>query len=46
MRKLISKGKHTVKVEYHPHVSMISKPIIMRGEKYKSKIFEIKGSET
>ena len=41
MGKLISKGKHIVKVGNHPHKNMISKPIIMRGVEYKCRILEM-----
>ena len=30
MKKLTSKGKHTIKVENHLHINMISTPAIMR----------------
>ena len=39
--KLTGKGKHTVKVENHPHTNMISKPAIVRKEEYKCRILEI-----
>ena len=35
--KPISKGKHRVKVGYHPHTNVISKPAIMRRD-YKCRI--------
>ena len=41
MEKLTSKGKHTIKVGNHPHINMISKPVIMRGGGYKCRIFEM-----
>ena len=41
MGKLISKGKHTVRVRNNPHTNMISKPVIMRGGKYNGRIFEM-----
>ena len=40
MGKLISKDKHTVKVEKHPHTNMISKLAIMRRGEYKFRILE------
>ena len=41
MRRLIGKGKHTVKVGDHPHTNMISKPAIMRRGEYKCRILEM-----
>ena len=41
MEKFTSKGKHTVKVENHPHKNMISKPAIMRRGEYKCRILEM-----
>ena len=41
MGKLTSKGKHAVKVGNHPHKNIISKPVIVRGVKYKFRIFEM-----
>ena len=48
MEKLISKGKHTVKVGNHPHTSMISKPAIVRREQMQDigYAFEIKRPAT
>ena len=42
MEKLTSKGKHTIKVENHPHTNIISKPVIIRGQEYKCRILEIR----
>ena len=41
MEKLTSKGKRTIKVENHPHTNIISKPVIIRGQEYKCRIFEM-----
>ena len=41
MRKLISKGKHTVKVDNHPHISTISKSINVTGGQGLCRIFEM-----
>ena len=42
MEKLTSKGKHTIKVENHPHTNIIPKPVIIRGQEYKCRILEIR----
>ena len=41
MEKLISKGKHTVKLGNHPHTNMISKPAVMRKGEYRCRILEM-----
>ena len=38
MGKLTGKGKQMVKVGNYPHTNMISKPVIVRGGKYKRRI--------
>ena len=48
MGKLISKGKHIIKVRNHPHTNMISKPAIMRRVQIQDvrNAFEIKRPAT
>ena len=41
MRKLASKGKHTVKVGNHPYTNKTSKPTIVKTEDYKLRILEM-----
>ena len=41
MRRLISKGKHIVMLENHPHTNMLSTPAIVRRGEYKCGIIEI-----
>ena len=44
MEKLTSKGKHTVKIQNHPHANIISKPEIVRRAQMQNieNTFEIK----
>ena len=48
MGKLTGKGKHTVKVCYHPHTNMMSKPAIVRRVQMQEmgNAFEIKRPAT
>ena len=48
MEKLTNKGKHTVKVENHPHTNIISKRAILRRPQIQDigNAFEIKRPAT
>jgi len=41
MEKLTSKGKHTVKIQNHPHTNIILKPEIVRRGEHKCRILKI-----